>query len=224
MKSGLQAARASIVVLVLFGLMLFLPAWTFHYWQAWVFLVVFTLITSIGSVYLVLKSPAALQRRRRAGPAAETRIVQKVIIIVAFLSWPAVLIFSAFDYRFGWSPVPVAVSLIGDTLIAIGLVIATLVIIQNSYASANITVESGQKVVSTGLYGLVRHPMYVGTLIMMVGLPLSLDSRWGLVTLVPAVIALIFRVLDEEKMLRRDLDGYGEYTTKIRYRLVPYVW
>ena len=115
-------------------------------------------------------------------------------------------------------------AVIGDALVAIGLGITTLVIIQNSYAAANITVESGQKVISTGLYGIVRHPMYVGTLIMTVGIPLALDSWWGLVILIPTVIVLVFRILDEEKVLKQELDGYSVYTQKVHYRLVPYIW
>jgi protein-S-isoprenylcysteine O-methyltransferase Ste14 len=99
-----------------------------------------------------------------------------------------------------------------------------LVVIQNSYASANVAVEVGQKLTTTGLYGLVRHPMYVGTLIMMIGIPLALGSWWGLVVLIPGVILLVLRILDEEKMLEEELDGYTEYTEKVHYRLVPYVW
>jgi protein-S-isoprenylcysteine O-methyltransferase Ste14 len=99
-----------------------------------------------------------------------------------------------------------------------------LVVIQNSYAAANVTVEAGQRLVTTGLYGLVRHPMYVGTLIMLVGIPLALDSWWGLVAVIPGVIALVLRIVDEEKMLKRDLVGYIGYTRKVHYRLVPYVW
>ncbi|MBO0790050.1 MAG: isoprenylcysteine carboxylmethyltransferase family protein [Ktedonobacteraceae bacterium] len=224
MKTGLQAAGTGLIGLVVFGLLLFLPAWTFNYWQAWVFIVVFTLSTMIPSIYLSLTNPAALKRRMQAGPTAETRTVQKIIITIAFLSLPAVMVFSAFDHRFVWSPVPMAVSVIGDALVAIGLGLAMLVVIQNSYAAANITVETGQKVISTGLYGIVRHPMYVGTLIMMVGIPLALDSWWGLVILIPGVIGLAFRILDEEKMLKQELAGYSEYTQKVHYRLVPYVW
>jgi protein-S-isoprenylcysteine O-methyltransferase Ste14 len=224
MKTGLQAVVTGLIGLVVFGLMLFLPAWTFNYWQAWVFIAVFTISTIVPSIYLRLKNPAALERRMHAGPAAETRTVQKFIISGAFLLLPTVMVFSAFDHRFGWSPVPTAVSVIGDALVVIGLGITMLVVIQNSYAASNITVEAGQKVVSTGLYGLVRHPMYVGVLIMMVGIPLALDSRWGLVVLIPGVIGLAFRILDEEKMLKQELDGYSEYTQKVHYRLVPYVW
>jgi protein-S-isoprenylcysteine O-methyltransferase Ste14 len=224
MKTGLQAVGVALIGLVVFGLLLFLPAWTFNYWQAWAFIVVFTISTSAQGIYLKLKNPAALERRMHAGPAAETRTAQKIIITGGFLSLPAVMIFSAFDHRFGWSPVPTAVSLIGDALVAIGLGITTLVIIQNSYAAANITVEASQKVISTGLYGIVRHPMYVGVLIMVVGIPLALDSWWGLVILIPAVIVLALRILDEEKALKQELDGYNEYTQKVHYRLVPYVW
>ena len=224
MKTGLQAVVTGLLGLVLFGLLLFLPAWTFNYWQAWVFIAVFTLSTSIPSIYLGLKNPAALQRRMHAGPAAETRTVQKMIISGIFFLLPAVMIFSAFDYRFGWSPVPTAVTVVGDALVAVGLGIAMLVVIQNSYAAANVTVEASQKVITTGLYGFVRHPMYVGALIMMGGIPLALDSWWGLVILIPGVMGLVLRILDEEKMLKQELDGYSEYIQKVHYRLVPYVW
>lgn len=224
MKTGLQAVGTGLIGLIVFGLVLFLPAWTFNYWQAWVFIAVFALSTTLPGIYLNLKHPEALERRMHFGPTAETRTVQKVIITGSFLLLPAVMIFSAFDYRFGWSPMPAGVSVLGDVLVALGLELTMLVVVQNSYAAANVTVEAGQKVVSTGLYGLVRHPMYVGVLIMMVGIPLALDSWWGLVILIPGVLGLAFRILDEEKMLRQELDGYSEYTQKVRYRLVPYLW
>ena len=214
----------SLIGLVVFGLLLFLPAWTFNYWQAWAFIVVFSLSTTLPSIYLSVKNPAALERRMHAGPAAETRTVQRLLITSAFLLLPAMMVLSAFDHRFGWSPVPAAVSVIGDALVAIGLGITWLVVFQNNYAAANITVEAGQKVISTGLYGLVRHPMYMGVLVMMVGIPLALGSWWGLVIIIPGVIVLVIRIFDEEKMLKQDLDGYSGYTQKIHYRLVPYIW
>ncbi len=224
MKTGLQMAASAVLGLIAFALLLFLPAGTLGYWRGWVFIAVFTVVTMVGSVYLLGKDRAALERRMHAGPVAETRPVQKIIIVGAFLLLPIVMVFSAFDHRFGWSPVPTAISLIGDALVALGLGISQFVIIANSYAAATITVEAGQKVVSTGLYGLVRHPMYVGVLIMMTGTPLALGSWWGLVILIPGLIGITSRILDEEKMLTQELDGYREYTQKVHYRLVPYVW
>src|SRR5437763_16683817 len=106
MKTGLQAALTGLIGLVVFGLMLFLPAWTFNYWQAWVFIAVFTISTIVPSIYLSQKNPAALERHMHVGPGAETRTVQKFIITGAFLSLPAVMVFSAFDHRFGWSLAP----------------------------------------------------------------------------------------------------------------------
>ena len=213
-----------LVELVVLGLMLFFPAGTFKYWQAWVFLAVVVLSTWIRSIYLLRTNPVALQRRMRGGPTAETRMAQKVIIAGLYLSLAAMVVVSALDHRFGWSPVPTAICLIGDVLVAVGLEVMALVIIQNSYAAATVQVEAGQTVVSTGLYGLVRHPMYTGNVIMMVGIPLALGSYWGLVFVVPGLIVLASRIRDEEKLLQKDLDGYREYTQKVRYRLVPCMW
>ncbi|HYB35467.1 MAG TPA: isoprenylcysteine carboxylmethyltransferase family protein [Mycobacterium sp.] len=224
MKTISKMLVFGLVGLVVFGLLLFLPAGTFNYWQAWVFLVVFTLSTWIPSIYLLRTNPAALDRRMRAGPAAETRPVQKVVIALAFLSLTAMIVVSALDHRFGWSPVPTTISLVGDLLVVIGLGVAMLVVIQNSYAAATVRVEADQKLVSTGLYGLVRHPMYTGNVIMMVGIPLALGSYWGLVFLIPGLIVLASRIRDEEKLLEQELDGYSQYTQQVHYRLVPYVW
>jgi protein-S-isoprenylcysteine O-methyltransferase Ste14 len=217
-------AATSLLGLATFGLLLFWPAGTFSYWQAWVFIAVFTICTLVPSIYLLFTNPAALQRRMHAGPAAETRVTQKIVVTFAFLLLPAVMVFSAFDHRFGWSPVPTSVALIGAALVTIGLGISQLVIIQNSYAAATVTVEDSQPVVSTGLYGVVRHPMYVGAAIMLAGVPLALGSWWGLVVLIPGLIGIVVRILDEETMLRHELTGYGEYTQKVHYRLVPHVW
>jgi protein-S-isoprenylcysteine O-methyltransferase Ste14 len=224
MKLALQTIASMLFGLLFFGVALFVPAGTFHYWQAWVFIAVFMVATMVPSLYLAVKDPAALQRRMHAGPAAETRMVQKIVITGTILSAIAVLVISALDHRFGWSDVPTPVVVVGNLLVAVGLGLAQMVVIQNGYAAATIQVEDGQPLVSTGLYGLVRHPLYVGALIMMVGTPLALDSYWGLVAIVPGLLSLGFRIEDEEKMLRQDLDGYDEYMQDVRYRLVPYVW
>jgi protein-S-isoprenylcysteine O-methyltransferase Ste14 len=223
-KTVVRLAVMSLVGLVLFGALVCVPAGTVHYWQGWVFLAVFAVSTWMPSLYLLRTNPAALVRRMRAGPAAETRTAQKLISGFAFSALAALVALSVLDHRFGWSAVPAAVSVIGDVLVAVGLGIALLVVIQNSYAAANVAVEAGQSVVSTGLYGLVRHPMYVGTIIMMVGIPLALGSYWALLILIPGVIVLAMRILDEETLLGQQLTGYRDYMRRVRYRLVPHVW
>ena len=224
MKTALQVTTSSVLGLALIGLALFWPAGTFDYWQAWVFLGVFVVLSAVYTVYVGVTNPEVLRRRMHAGPTAETRPVQKFVSSGVVLMFFALLVVSAFDHRFGWSNVPTAVVLIGDVLVAVGLGITMQVVVQNNYAAANITVEAGQKVVSTGLYGLVRHPMYFGGLVMLIGIPLALDSYWGLLVLVPSVILLAARIFDEEKALTDELDGYREYTQKVHSRLVPHVW
>ena len=224
MKTVPKVVAFSIVGTVVFGLMLFLPAGTFNYWQAWVFLVVVAVLAWIPSIYLLRANPVALQGRMRGGPTAETRMAQKVVIAGLYLSLAAMVVVSVLDHRFGWSPVPTAICLVGDVLVAVGLGVVVLVVIQNSYAAATVQVEAGQKVVSTGLYGLVRHPMYTGNVVMMVGIPLALGSYWGLVFVVPGLIVLASRINDEEKLLQKELDGYREYTQKVSYRMVPGMW
>lgn len=212
------------VGLVAFGLTLFVPAGTTHYWQGWAFLAVFALSTWIPTVYLMRANPAALERRMQVGPKAETRPLQRILVTVVFIAFPAAFVVSALDWRFGWSQVPAAVSVIGDVLVATGLGLAMLVIIQNSYAAANVRVEEGQALVSTGLYGLVRHPMYTGNVVLMLGIPPALGSYWGLFLLVPGLLVLVLRIRDEEELLEQQLSGYRQYEQQVRYRLLPYVW
>ncbi len=224
MNTTVRMTASSVVGLLGFCVLLFVPAGTLNYWQGWVFIAVFATVSTIPTVYLARTNPAAMQRRMHAGPRAEGRTAQKIIITASFLDMFGMMAFSALDHRFGWSTVPVWVSLLGDLLVAVGLGIAMLVVIQNGYAAATVTVESGQPVVSTGVYRYVRHPMYVGDVIMMVGMPLALGSYWGLLFVIPGVAVLVFRILDEEKLLNQDLPGYREYTQRVRYRLLPAVW
>lgn len=218
---GLVSASLGLIV---FGVLLFVPAGTLHYWQAWVFLAVFALSTWIPSMYLMRTNPAALDRRMRAGPLAESRPLQRIVITAIFICFPAMFVLSALDHRFGWSGVPAAVAVLGDVLVAIGLGVAMLVVVQNGYAAANVTMEAGQTLVTTGLYAVVRHPMYTGNVILMIGTPLALGSYWGLVFLLPGVALLVLRIRDEEQLLTGELSGYREYSRGVRYRLVPYVW
>jgi protein-S-isoprenylcysteine O-methyltransferase Ste14 len=213
-----------LVELVVFGFMLFFPAGTFNYWQAWVFLVVVAVAAWVPNIHVLRTNPVVRQGRMSGGPTAEVRGAQKVLIAGLYLSLAAMVVVSVLDHRFGWSSVPTAICLVGDVLVAVGLGVVALVIIQNSYASSTVQVQAGQKVVSTGLYGMVRHPMYTGNVIMLIGIPLALGSYRGLAFVVPALIVLALRIGDEEKLLQDELHGYREYTQTVRYRLVPGMW
>jgi len=224
MKTGVQVAVSSVVGLAVLGLLLFVPAGTLNYWQAWVFMAVFTAATLAPAVYLGRTNPEALRRRMHSGPQAEGRPIQKLIITVAFFALFAMTGFSALDHRMGWSSVPAAVCVLGDLLVAAGLGLAMLVVVQNAYAAATVTVESGQTLVTSGVYKYVRHPMYVGNIAIMAGIPLALGSYWGLLFAIPGVAVLVVRILDEERLLTAELSGYRDYTQRVRYRLVPYLW
>jgi protein-S-isoprenylcysteine O-methyltransferase Ste14 len=223
-KLALQMAASLVFGVVFFGLSLFWPAGTFDYWQAWVFLAVFFGSAIVPTGYLLAKQPDAVRRRLQVGPTAETRPAQRIIITLTVLLVAVTYVVSALDHRFGWSTVPLAAVIAGNVLAGIGIVATQLVIIQNGYASANITVEANQPLVSTGLYGLVRHPMYSSVLINMAGTPLALDSLWGFIPVALAVPVLGARIVDEERLLVGHLTGYPAYTRQVRYRLIPGVW
>ena len=213
-----------LVQLVALGLLLFLPAGTLNYWQAWVFLMVFALSTWVPTIYLLRTNPVALERRMSGGPAAEARPAQRIVMAGLYVSFASMFVVGALDHRFGWSTPPAVVCLVGDVLVGVGLLMVALVIIQNNYAATTVRVESGQTVVSTGMYGLVRHPMYTANAIMMIGLPLALGSYWGLIFVIPGLAVLSSRIRDEEKLLQEQLAGYREYRQQVRYRLVPGMW
>src|SRR5215813_7979954 len=155
------------------------------------FLSLFFVASSAIGIYLAIYNPVLLERRMNVGPTAEKETSQKIIILFALLGFIALLVFPALDHRFGWSPVPPYVSVAGDALVALGFLLTFIVILENSYAASTIQVAERQKVVSTGLYAYVRHPMYAGVLPMLVGMPLALGSWWGvfgLVLIVPGII------------------------------------
>jgi protein-S-isoprenylcysteine O-methyltransferase Ste14 len=214
----------SLVGLVVLAALLFVPAGTLNYWQAWVFIIVFAVATQAIGIYLAVKDPALLRRRMEFGPGAEQRTSQRIISTLFTLGFLGVMVFSALDYRFGWSPVPFWVSLVGDVLVVLGLFITLLVLRENSFSASNIRVESGQSVISTGPYAVMRHPMYGGALILAFGVPLALDSFLGLVLVALLIPVLVWRILDEETLLRSDLAGYSDYAHRVRFRLVPFVW
>ena len=220
----MKLVAQTVTGLVFFLAVLFWPAGTFDYWQAWVFLAVFVATTGVGSAYLAARYPDALARRRKAGPTAETRPAQRIIMTLTLTLVVATFVLSALDHRFGWSQVPVWLVIAGDLLVAAGLGVTQLVIVQNNYAAATVRVEAGQPLADTGLYGWVRHPMYTGAAVMMLGTPLALDSWWGLLGVLASAPVIVARIRDEERMLSEELVGYPEYMTRVRYRLVPYLW
>jgi protein-S-isoprenylcysteine O-methyltransferase Ste14 len=206
------------------GLLLFLPAGTLDYWQAWVLIAIFVLGSNAVGIYLSLHDPELLARRKQAGPQAETRLAQKIIMIVLIVALIVTFVLSALDHRFGWSAVPVPMSLAGQALAALGLYITFLVVKENTFSAATIKVFKDQKVISTGPYALVRHPMYSGTLLAVLASPPALGSWWGLLPALIAIPMLAWRILDEEKLLSAELAGYADYARRVRYRLVPFVW
>jgi protein-S-isoprenylcysteine O-methyltransferase Ste14 len=219
-----RALRSSLFGIVALAALLFIPAGTFDYWQAWLFMAVFGCTSGATTVYLALRDPKLLERRMNVGPRAEKEPAQKIIMVLATLGFIAMLVFPAIDHRFGWSSVPASVSVLGDALIALGFLFIFFVFRENSYGASTIQIAEGQTVISTGPYALVRHPMYAGALVMSVGIPLALDSWWGLFVLFLLLPVLIWRLLDEERFLRQNLPGYTEYQTKVKYRLVPFIW
>jgi protein-S-isoprenylcysteine O-methyltransferase Ste14 len=209
---------------IFFIAIIFLAAGTFHYWQGWLFLAVFLASTSAFTGYLALYDKQLLARRLKAGPQYEKEWSQKVIVSLVFVTFFAFIIFPALDHRYAFSPVPAFVSLIGNAIVVLSFLFIFWVVKTNSWAASNIRVEEGQHVIDSGPYASVRHPMYAGAIWLFVGIPLALGSWWTVVLIVPFIPVLLWRLVDEERILRRDLTGYIEYTQKVRYRLIPHVW
>jgi protein-S-isoprenylcysteine O-methyltransferase Ste14 len=219
-----QALSGLSSLFVALAAALFIPAWTLRYLQAWIFLGVFMASALAVTIYLRQNDPQLLERRVKAGPAAEQQSSQKIIQVLASISFIAVIVVPAIDHRLAWSAVPPYVVAIGDILIALGFFIVFLVFKANTYTSGTIEVAPGQTIVTTGPYALVRHPMYIGAIVMLVGIPLALGSWWGLLADVPITAVVVWRLLDEERFLARNLPGYSDYRNKVRYRLVPLIW
>jgi protein-S-isoprenylcysteine O-methyltransferase Ste14 len=200
------------------------PGGTFAYWQAWVFLAVFTACALAITVWLMKHDPALLERRTKVGPVAEADASQKLIQSIASLAFLALFVVSGLDHRCGWTQVPVPLVVLGDLLVALGLYLVLRVFGENTFTSATIETAPEQRVISTGPYALVRHPMYVGALVMLSGVPLALGSVVGLVVLVPMTLAIMARAIAEERFLDAHLPGYAGYRGRVRYRFVPRVW
>jgi len=219
-----KAITQSVMGMGVFAACIFLPAGTWHYWQGWLFIAVFSLSTIGFTVYLALYDRPLLERRMDAGPQHEKEWPQKIIVSLIILAFLVFIILPPLDYRIGLSPVPAYLTMVGDIVIVLSFLFIFWVLKVNSFAAANISVADDHKVIDTGPYAYVRHPMYAGALWLFIGMPLALGS-WLTICLVPLVLPLlVWRLVDEERILRRDLSGYNEYTGRVRHRLIPYVW
>ena len=219
--------KALIAILRTFAVLvavIFIPPWTLRYWQGWACLAAFFVPASAITVWVAKKDPALLERRLKAGVKGETEKGQKIVQAVASVVFLGDFVVPAFDHRFGWSHVPAWWAIVGDLMMLLGFAITFAVFRANSFTSGIIEVAEDQKVISTGPYAMVRHPMYTGGLIMLYGIPLALASWWGILVNLPMTAAVIWRLLDEERFLAAKLPGYAEYCQTVKYRLAPYVW
>jgi protein-S-isoprenylcysteine O-methyltransferase Ste14 len=206
-----------IVLVALF----FLPAGTFDYWEAWVYMLVLLVPAVVVLFYLLRKDPALVERRMRT---REREALQRLVVLLSYLWFVLVFLIPGFDRRFGWSDVPLGVVIAADVLVFVGYLIVFLVLRENSYASRVVDVEREQKVVSTGPYSVVRHPMYMGVIVMYLMTPLALGSYWALIPAPLIIPILVARIRNEEQVLAKELPGYSGYMQKVIYRLIPGIW
>jgi protein-S-isoprenylcysteine O-methyltransferase Ste14 len=208
-----------VIATVLFGL-----SGTLHDGRAWAMLAMFFGCAGVITVWLWFRDKALLERRVKAGPGSEPDPIQNVVQAVAGLVFLATFAVPGLDRRFGWSHAPLAVSLAGDGMIAIGFLIVFLTFRENTFTAGTIEVAEGQHVIDSGPYAVVRHHMYAGALVMIAGIPLAIGSWWGLIAAVVLVPILVWRLLREETFLAANLAGYDAYRGRVRYRLAPIFW
>ena len=213
----------SILFLVM-AAFLFVSAGTLRYWQAWVYLAVYFTASIAITLYLVKQDPALLARRMSGGPFAEKEPTQQIIMTLTSIGFIALIIVPALDHRFGWSHVPISGVLLGNLLMLLGWLGIYFVFRENSFAATTIQTSADQRVIATGPYAFVRHPMYAAALVMLLGVSPALGSWWGVLIVLAILPALIWRLLDEERFLVRNLPGYSEYQVRVRYRLLPFIW
>lgn len=219
-----KTAVGFAALFITLGAILFLTAWSINYSRAWIYLFAFAVPVLLITIYLFKNDKHLLQSRVKAGPSAENEKSQKAIQSIAQLAFISIYIISGLDYRFQWLNVPLNVSFIGDIFVVLGLFIVFLVFKENTYTSAIIEVDENQKVISTGPYKYVRHPMYSGALLMMLFTPIALGSYIALVGAAVLTYIIVLRLFDEERFLSENLNGYKEYCSKTTFHLIPYIW
>ncbi len=221
MKIFFSALTKYIIGVALVGALLFLPAWTLCYERAWLFLGVLFIPMLIVGVALFIKNPDLLKKRLNA---KEKQRAQKGVVKISGLMFLATFVVSALDFRFVWSHVPMWISILASVIFLTGYCGYAEVMRENEYLSRTIEVQQNQRVITTGMYKIVRHPMYLSTLLMFLPMPLILGSIWGLIPVLLYPIAIVIRIKDEEHLLCAELEGYEEYKSKTKYRLIPFVW
>jgi len=220
-KATITAVLRLVVGLLMIGAMLFLPAGTLKYWQAWAWLAAQFIPMGISLVYLLKIDPKLLERRTRTN---EARPEQRRIILASVVYFLIIFLLPGFDVRYGWSNVPAWLSLVADVIVLASYILYVLVLRTNTFASRVIEVEQGQQVITSGPYALVRHPMYLAMILMMTATPLALGSYWAMLPSILFILLLAARAKNEEELLQKELKGYNEYMQKTRYRLFPGVW
>ena len=213
--------RVAVAAALVLAAVLFIPAGTLKYWEAWVYMGVLLIPMSFAVRYLLKHSPELLERRLQV---REREATQKRVIGAGWVLFLAMFILPGLDFRFGWSSVPVPVVLAADLIVLLGYGLIIRVFAENQYAARTVQVEEEQRVIKTGPYAIVRHPMYVGTLMMYLVTPLALGSYWALIPAAFIIPMLVVRIRNEEQVLERDLAGYQEYKLETKYRVVPGVW
>ena len=216
-----QALGKLLLGVLLTALLLFLPAGTLHWWNAWLLLAVLFIPMLIAGLVMLFKAPELLRRRLNA---KERQTEQKGVIAWSGLLFIASFLLAGFGFRFGWYMLPRAWCLLFAGVFLLGYALFGEVLRENEYLSRTVEVTEGQRVVSTGLYGIVRHPMYFATLLMFLSMPLILGSVYGFLIMLAYFPVLAARIRGEEALLGRELKGYSEYKQKVRYRLIPHIW
>lgn len=216
-----KALRAYTSGVLLVGLTLFVPAGTTAWWQAWTFMGVIFVPMTVLFAWLLARDPVLLERRLKT---RETRAPQSFVSKLGGLSYLATFVLAGLDRRFGWSLVPMVVVIAADVIVLAGYLHYARVLLENSFASRVVEVTQGQRVITTGPYAIVRHPMYATTLAMFLPSPVALGSWWAVIPALLFLPAIVVRILDEERLMLQELDGYAEYARRTRYRLVPGVW
>ena len=206
---------------LIMGLLLFLPAWTLSWPQAWLLLGVLFIPMTAAGFLMYFKAPDLLRRRLKA---KEEQSEQKTVIMLSGLMFVAAFVAAGLSFRFGWLQLPLWLSIAAALLFLLAYAVFAEVLRENAYLSRTIEVTEGQRVVDTGLYGIVRHPMYSATVLLFLSMPLVLGSLISFLIMLVYIPVIVKRIRNEEQVLGRELEGYDEYMNKVRWRLLPYIW